>query len=87
MSKAMKIIVICVVALIGVTFLTMLFLCVPMGNKKAVLPITDFYLTGIVTASLSLVGAGLFAFYRVRELTRAGRKYYDNSNSIDKVDK
>ena len=87
MSKLVKILVLSLAVLLAVTFLTMLFLSVPMGNKDAVLPIVVLYVTGLVTAGLSFVGAGLFAFYRFRELTAAGRKYYDNRNSIDRVDK
>ena len=87
MSKGVKITILIVAALLAALFITMLFLCVPMGSKPVVLPITAFYLTGLVVAVISFVGGALSLFYRFRRLTRAGRKYYDNRNSIDKVDK
>ena len=57
------------------------------GAKNAVLPMIALYATGIATAGVFLVGGAVSLFYRFWRLTRVGHKYYDNRNSIDKVDK
>ena len=87
MNRILKAVVLSLSALLVVAFLAMVFLCVPMGNKDAVLPMIALYATGIATAGVFLVGGAFSLFYRFWRLTRVGHKYYDNRNSIDKVDK
>ena len=87
MNKGAKITIISVAASLAAVFLTILLLCVPMGSKDAVLSMRVLYVTGFAIAALFLIGAIVSLIYRFRELTSARSKYYDNSNSIDEVDK
>ena len=83
MSKTVKIVVLAVAATLLSLFVILFFLCVPLFGKGSILPIGTFYVTSIVIAALFVIGAIISLFCRFRGLTRRGRKYYDNTNTLE----
>ena len=83
MSKTVKIVVLAVAAALLSLFVILLFLCVPLFGKGSILPIGTFYVASIVIAALFVIGAIISLFCRFRWLTRRGRKYYDNTNTLE----
>ena len=87
MSKRFKIILLSAVSTLLALFIVMLFLAVPMGAKRAVLPLPAFYITALATAGVFLLAGLLCVICRIRGLTSRGSKYYDNKNILEKGEK
>ena len=87
MSKRFKIILLSAISILLALFIVMLFLAVPMGAKRAVIPLPAFYITALATAVVFFLAGLLCVICLIRGLTSRGSKYYDNKNISEKGEK
>ena len=81
MSKRFKIILLSAVSTLLALFIVMLFLAVPMGAKRAVLPLPAFYITALATAGVFLL-AGLLCVICLKSQDILLKKFQNDQEKI-----